>query len=917
MNSSPLHIAAFTLRPEVEEAPFVFAGLPFPQDWHALLVQLQAERRDRPGLPNTLPIRSLNSVLKAFIPHLLTAPSVPSQPEPGGEGRGPAGPWLLAAEPVAEDKIWMVVQAWLEQTYRECDSLPLAQKALRLQDLNWQQHSYRLLKECSRNGTAQPAPLSWNAFPSLIADQLAGGGLQITVGGEARGLRRVPVQSGAELVTWPPVYHVESQDRSYGYSYTIAITLQTMVGEEHPRFHFHYGVRRWTGRPLLEDGKLRLGKTARTVYLHRDLPWLGLDPTCTFATARLRVAYEGGKRVPVWDDLVPDIARRLNVPFPQAEDLVSDPEGWLLGNQGVVAALVEQSPNRRQHPVQAGMDLETHRDITKLIAKHLEDRMILHPPLQRLIAPAKAQKHALASPLRDMETVRRLGGMEKSVGSLITIEIYWATTATRDMIVDRIESLLCRANPELVANEKNPKRRKRAAEPAPSDATNARAISLPAGGVLHILPREIGALGAPFPLPEVDEAAPRRAEYKKKQTERRARQILQELPKPEGVTLALVELPNYQDPDNPRVRQQFGWRDPKQAIRLGMAWAGRVSQFTTGTSRADAQEDVAGASSQEDLRQRCESAVRDGLRHLGYLPEPIGFRARPKWSLPENLLVAAVWQVRLMQKTSWNRVYLPVVVLMHTGIAEVQAWLPDGKGVRPYHQALRDITSIDPQAVSRRRRPESLSALRQFLERDLLNLGTEDILILAAAQNIRQFWEGLQNPEMAQDGIRFERGGHVEALENLPGRMRLVRLRTSASRETPEWFTEAAADGNGYIQGVWPDPSNKRLFYNNASKPHTQVKKHKGKQSDPRENYAIPSLLEIFTGVLQSVDDPEVWAKAIDEWRRMGTLLTSDMLGLPLPLYLASRMDDYAEVIGRWAYPDLWGEDDEEETDPE
>ena len=917
MNNSPLHIAAFTLCPEVEQAPLSFAGLQFPHEWHALLMQLQAERRDRVGMPNTAPVRSLNSVLKAFVPHLLTTPETPRQIEPGMERHNPAFPWLLAARPVDVEKVWMVVQAWLERTYHDCDSLPLAQKALRLEDLHWQEHIYPILKECSENGTAQPMPLSWSAFPSLVAEQLADGGLTISVGGEERQLRRVPVQSGAELVTWPPVYHMDGQDYSYGYSYTIAITLQTMVGENHPRFHFHYGIRLWTARPLLDDGKLRLGKNARTVYLHRTLPWLGLNPTTTFATARLRAAYVEGRRIPEWDNLVPDIARRLNVPFPEAEDVLSDPGAWLTGSQGVVAAMVEQSPNRRQHPVQAGMDLETHGTITRLIADHLANKMVLHPPLQRLIAPAKVQKHVLASPLRELAAIRRLDGLERSIGPNITIEIYWNTPTTRDMIADRIESLLCRSSPELVPDKNNPTKRKRAADPPPSSAEDARTIVLPSGGVLNIVPRHLGAFGAPFPLAEQGAPTIKRAEYKKIHTEKRARQICEEMPKLEGAVLALVELPNYQDPNNFRVRQQFGWRDPKQAIRLGMAWAGRVTQFTTGESLLDAGETSPSTTQKEDLRQRCESAVRDGLRHLGYLPEAIGFHARPKWSLPENLLVAAVWQVRLTQKTSWNRVYMPVVVLMHTNVPEVQAWLPDGRGVRPYHQALRDITRIDPAQVKRNRRQETLQALRQFLERDLPMLGTEDILILTAAQNIRLLWEGQQNSEMAQDGMRFERGGYVEPLVNLPGRLRLIRLRTSESRETPEWYTDDATGGNGYTQGVWPHQTNPRLFYNNASKPHTEAQKRKGKQVDPREHYAIPSLLEIFTAVMQPDDKPEVWAKAIDEWRRMGTLLTSDMLRLPLPLSLASRMDDYAEVIGRWAFPDQWGDDDEEENDSE
>ena len=913
MSNATLHTAAFNMRPELEGSPISLTGLQFPPGWHLHLTELQAERSGRDGLPNTPPVRSLNSVLRTFIPHLLTTPRQVKTPDSRNDYQPSTEPWLLAAESIPVHQLWLVVQAWLEQTFKGCDGLRLAQKALQPGDLRWEEVVRPLLGEPYPNGTAQPTGLAWSAVPALLAEQLILTEAKILVGGEERSLKRVPAAQGAELITWPPVYHVEGQDRSFGYSYTIKITLQTMVGEPHPRVHLHYGVRRWTSQPLIEGEKLRLGRTAQSVYLYRTDPWLGLNPTSSFAVARLRASYDGQRRFPLWDDLVPNIARRLNVAFPSEEGLLNDPANWLIGDKGVVAAIVEKSPNRRKHPVQAGLDLETHKHITRLIAEALAPQLSLLAPLDRFRSSPKVRKHPLAGSLREISVEQRLKGLEQSVGPNVTIEVYWDTVETRDMIMDRIQALLCRNRPGLVEDASGG-HRKREAEPAPEEAVDPQDIALPGGGVLRLIPRRLGALGAAFPSPEQQV---RRAEYKKKHTEERAQQIAQELPAATEPTLAVIELPNYQDPDRPKIRQLYGFRDPKRAIRLGMARAGRVSQFTTGASVIEHQEVGTATATQDDLRQRCESAVRDGLRHLGYLPSPIGFQSRSASALPENLVVAGVWQVRLTQKGRWSTVFLPVVVLMHTLYPEVRAWIPDGKGMRPYHQALRDITMMDPMSVKRSRRQDSLRALEHFLLRDLPAEGTNDILILASAQNIRQLWGGLQNGDIVWDSLRFDRGGRAEPLANLSARFRLIRLRTKEGGETPEWYTDEAAGGNGYTQGLWPDRDNSRQFYNNASKPHTQNKGRKGKQVDARENYALPALLEILTAALQPNDNALAWAKAIDEWRRMGGILTSDMLSLPLPLFLASRMDEYAEVIGPWVFPEQWNEEgkEDEETD--
>ena len=89
----------------------------------------------------------------------------------------------------------------------------------------------------------------------------------------------------------------------------------------------------------------------------------------------------------------------------------------------------------------------------------------------------------------------------------------------------------------------------------------------------------------------------------------------------------------------------------------------------------------------------------------------------------------------------------------------------------------------------------------------------------------------------------------------------------------------------------------------------------KGKQINPKETYRLSSLVEVMPLAIQPSDDPAMWAVAVDQWRRMSFLTHSkDMTLLPLPLELAYKMSEYAEVIGPWIFPEEWINEEEDEN---
>src|SRR5258708_34927691 len=142
MSNVPIQTVAWTIRPESTLFTRSFAQISFPADWFPPLAGLQSERGERVGKPSTFQIRSLNAVVRAFVPHLLTAPLFTGRGEGDKEGREQASnPWLIADELLPLDHIWLIIQAWLEKTYQDCESFAEVQQLMRLEDLQWKNFS--------------------------------------------------------------------------------------------------------------------------------------------------------------------------------------------------------------------------------------------------------------------------------------------------------------------------------------------------------------------------------------------------------------------------------------------------------------------------------------------------------------------------------------------------------------------------------------------------------------------------------------------------------------------------------------------------------------------------------------------------------------------------------------------------------
>jgi hypothetical protein len=294
------------------------------------------------------------------------------------------------------------------------------------------------------------------------------------------------------------------------------------------------------------------------------------------------------------------------------------------------------------------------------------------------------------------------------------------------------------------------------------------------------------------------------------------------------------------------------------------------------------------------------------------------------------MLIVAVRMIRITRRRNPRQaVAFPCAVLVDTTRTAIWAWLPDGKGIRPYREALLQMAQLAPGLVApqldkvlgkRGKRGELSKAEHDLLERlqyFLLTLVPKlrpaHCCVLVEAQNLRGLWKWLADPAVTWDHIQVGDRDRPVPVATLPGGLRMIRLRTKERQETPEWFAPGGSAGSA-PGGVWADPADpdgtaRRLFYSTGPKPHTQKGSRKGKQQNPREHYANPSLLEIVPIALQPGDAIPIWAQAVAHWRNMN-YLTPDVTLFPWPLYLAEAMRPYAEVIGPWVWPDDDPEDE-------
>jgi hypothetical protein len=887
-------------------------ALTFPRHWRDVVLDLYRHGKSNPERLKQIPIRRLNGVIEAFAPDLLSVAKRATFDD--------TRPWLYTTSPYPASIIKSLILSWLHDLQPKPENFHLvrdAEQQLAPGSLEWDLVAVDMLEQqVSAGGTALPAPHLYDLLPDILADRIAALD-PYEHNGEKVTFRRVATdQPGAELMSWPPLARTttskENGTRTWSYSASIHLTLQTVPFSPVPRIHIDTGIRRWIRGPVWMPADRSV-----SVYLLADSPWLLEAPQSSrFAVGKLN--WSRNERKVVWKASGPEgILRRLSVnpDFPQADVLAKRPEEWLDRIDGVRAAVTYQTM-MGFHGVGAGLMPSERRRLTDWAAAALDPDFRRIGDLERSdlkATPSRVLRRSRPVPLPKNDPT----GEKTAKATADNTEITAANALTRRALVaDTLtKHLRCHL---LYQTDECRDELIRAAED--SLGLHTFRIPAPAGTWAWKTPDELHVTLSASPLGPLGAALggatpPRGRQQIDDAISERRTAVRDRVNDAAGTAqVVFVELDG---------RKTFNVRssDPKFAIRLGCADAGRVSQFLTPFRKPSPAEAIVSTEEAVDDEQedsnphRADAAWADGLRQLGVRFVPTHTLGE---AIPDPLNQLAFWMIKRRSDGPWfNPQFTPIAVLIRPNQNSILGRTADMDSWVPYPDLLRALTGRI-RSADLKTRPQQQAEAARFIRKVLFGLRNEQTLLVTHANNSRAYVPWLQNSITIADMFQLG-GGPVQRLA-LQGRLRLVRLRGHDRGETPQWWVAKDPGKAGLAKGLWKPgkaTTGDRVFYStmdkssthhialDATKLTTHVKtvtikdKKTGEESyeersviESGKNAWNPSLLEIAVLGLPAGEDPETWAMYLHQQRQTDD--NRDGLALPLILHLAQLADEYA-----------------------
>lgn len=909
-------------------------GLAFPASWRAEVLDFYRIGKREPKRINQVPIRRLNEVIRAVAPDLLCVAR--------GATLDDNTPWLYAETPLPLPVMRQLIHAWIRDLHspRTRKKYPdITERATKLSasldvaGLTWQPHTVDLFAgTTSPGGTFEPDPLIHQLLPDALAQSIAKldpyrfEGVEMT-------FKIAAAERGAELVSWPPRDHQDDDGMWWKFSFVITLTVQTVPFAGDFRLHVRTGVRRWrTGGPVPVPYR-----RAVSAYLLAQTPWLG-QSTGTGRLSVCRLAIDRNTSLPQWTRGGPQgmlSSLRFSRELPNAAAVQENPDAWIPGKDGIQISVVHAT-SMGGHGVGTGLMPRDRSPLTDWAAGALLPHLTQlgdftrsrFPVLPRNLPKTPTAKTKEERALQKVELERKGHNERRAAlarvldGRPLIVEARWQNDRTRDALIEQLAVLLGLDGP------------------GGTDKA-VRTWTAPELTVRLYL-EDAGVVAARLDFPD---GQPKRKTLTTAISARR-REIAELCERDErpDVQAVVVEIghPKSFRPDIV---------DPKFAVRLGYADAGRLTKFITLPSSHW------NTATMKSIAHRALQAWNDVLRQLGVCTAP----EHSVDELPKDLEYVALWMVkRRADGPTRKRRTSPVAVKMSAADSSVMGWDPDRGDWIPYPELLLSLArhaeipgeyeefdeedqdgedgevtgatgeedAPRPEAEDGKRQrtttwvpdlDDQRAETAQFIRAMLYSLRDRHVLLLSHAQNSRLHWPWLTNGRLRPDALQFgpNPAQHITLYgENLCH----VRVRDHASDETPQWFApdDDTAD-HGFASGLWAHPGaddDHRVYYSTGEKPHTAkhavktaskiatripLKKKRSEDEEDKEPEPVidtgtnawnPAALEIaVVAVPEKSSVPGPWAAITHQLRRAPDYNVT--LGLPLPLHMAAKTAQY------------------------
>jgi len=810
----------------------------FPDIWKEALYEIENLKRGKP-FDHNLPTISLEKILVSWLPGMVALNPISKN--------GDTSKWLISCDPVDVVLLAELIKVWLISEYIENSYInPAVRDAVH----NKAKDLYKLIDRrhliCN-----EPVELKMfdNAGKAACGETFRVLGLEIVnrlVGKELLlGDRKVRLlYSGKNELTTDPVELYTGKNRQY-FSIVIKFSIQTTPPERKAFIVYNLSVRRWVSVPS-KAWNYKKSNTKAYIRINDDTLQV------------MEFGFNRKDQLLFWDEIDKKCYELYKVENQLANinDVIKSPADYISNKQGSMVLTYRYALDMEKHKARPGLPMIDRINIHQWLLEQLPE----------IALATEATTRASKS----------LGGLDDTV---IQKQL---KAKFRERIAQAIDSNILAL--EIYCNEDS-KMGQAVCDRLREDFGLSSDKEAFAELTASVCIKPLGKIGDPL-----DSNLSKLERF-----QRRVAEIEEMYGKTDSSpTACIIVLPG---------KDAFGddERDPKKAIRAGLAATGRLTQFIVPFSEEEEDEDTPDG----DSKHRVESAVYDLYRQLGYL-YPLKEKRKEK-EADFTVPAMGIWIVDKKDTVYGGIERFPIFVT--TDYVSGQVRVDCGLFSRPnilYWEACLEFQKMPGVKEIKEivKKNSFLTVKAKMVE--LFNTQKKPLLVLVKSdRNSQRFWKQISDTELSKeekmDKYTLKRlwfdNSDVKSgidLETKDTGVRIMRYRGNG--EVPDYIS--IIKENGKTTGISGLYRYGDVYWSIASQPNDKLFRgsHRGisKVVKPEMEYKKPDMMEYYPIHLKKGDNPAAWAYLAHVLRKAAHQY-KETLRMPLPLHFAEKLEEYLE----------------------